>query len=335
MLKNKGKELFNLSGHESGVTSIVFDPVRNILYSSDLDGKVFKWSFRKQNPIPSAFISNEDANTSIALTVDGRWIAIASEKRTIQLLNSSHSNQQSRVFDAHTGEVKSVLFVPGRNAMISLGAEGNIKYWDLLINEGSALFADAKDINALAISPSGRYIVCATNNGKVLIHDVRRGKEEVIRTHISPVMAITFDYESEKIAFGDRTGRIMIIGTNGKLIKDIHGHSSRILALVFSPDNRMLATSGMDGVLRIWNSTDWNDLPVEIRDQESWAQTLTFTPDSRQLLSASSNSNTIYRWPLKTQNLADEICSYINRQLSDQEWRIYIGDDVEYKEVCK
>ncbi len=334
--KNKGKETMHLDGHTSGVTSIIFDPARNVLYSSDLGGKVLKWSFRRENPTPSTFLSDEDANTSIALTVDGRWIAVASERRTIQLLNSSQSNnQQARVFDAHVGEVKSVLFVPGRNAMVSLGSDDKIKYWDLLINEGKLLFEDAKSINCIAISPSGRYIVCATNSGAVYSYDIRREKEDILYRYNAPVMAITFDYESEKVAIGDRNGKVLIIGTNGKLLKEFSAHSSRVLALVFSPDNRMLATSGMDGIIRVWNSTDWNDLPVEIRDQEFWAQSLAFTPDSRQLLSASTNSNTIYRWPLKTQNLADEICSFINRQLTDQEWRIYIGDDVEYKEVCK
>lgn len=335
MKKLKGQEFNALRANTSTISSMVYDPARNMLYSADNGGNVFRWSFRRKTPTSSSVITNEDANSCIAITVDGRWIAVGSENRTIQLYNALQPNLQPRVFDAHEGKVKKVFFIPGKNAMVSLGSDDKIKYWDLLVNESFELFADAVGINTLAVSPSGATILCGTNNGKVYEWNIQREKQRILFSHNSSLMALAFDFESEKIAVGDRSGKILIINSRGKVLKALGGHSSRVLALTFSPDNRMLASSGMDGVIRVWNSTDWDDLPIEIRDQESWAQSLLFSPDSKQLLSASDNDNLIYIWPLKTQYLVDEICTYLHRQLSEQEWNMYIGSDVNYREVCK
>lgn len=333
--KLKGEDYNILNGHTNAVTSIVFDPARNMLYSADNGGMVKRWSFRREKPTSSTIITNEDANTCLAITVDGRWIAVGSEDRTIQLYNAQQPNQQPRIFDAHSGSVKQIFFVPGKNAMISLGSDDKAKYWDLLVNESSQIFKGASGINQIAIAPSGSYVACATSNGRVYLWDIRHDKTQVIYTHGVPITTIAFDYESEKIALGDRNGKLIIINTNGNLFKIIDAHSSRILTLTYSPDNRMLATSSMDGTIRVWNTTDWNDLPVEIREQSSWAQSLIFSPDSRKLLSSSNSETHIYFWPLKSDHLAEEICGYLTRQLTQQEWNIYIGSDVKYKEVCK
>lgn len=333
--KLKGQEFNALKAHTTSVTSLVYDPARNMLYSADNGGNVLRWSFRKQIPSSSSLITNEDANSCMAITVDGRWIAVGSENRTIQLYNALQPSLQPKVFDAHEGKAKQVFFIPGKNAMVSLGEDDKVKYWDLLVNESSELFHDASGINVIAVDPSGTTILCGTNNGKLYEWDIRKEKEQVLFNQNSSILAIAFDYESEKIAIGDRSGKIKIINTKGNILRELGGHSTRVLALTFSPDNRMLASSGMDGVIRVWNSTDWDDLPIEIRDQESWAQSLLFSPDSKQLLSASESDNLIYIWPLKTQYLIGEICGYLNRQLTQQEWNMYIGSDVEYKEVCK
>jgi WD40 repeat protein/energy-coupling factor transporter ATP-binding protein EcfA2 len=333
--KLKGQKFNALRAHTSTISSTVYDPARNMLYSADNGGKVLRWSFRRQTPKSSTVISNEDANSCIAITVDGRWIAVGSVNRTIQLYNALQPDLQPRIFDAHEGKVRKVFFIPGKNAMVSLGADDKVKYWDLLVNESTELFTDAVGKNALIVAPSGATILCGTNNGKLYEWNIQREKQKVLFSHNTSVLALAYDFESEKIAVGDRSGGIVILSSKGNVIKRLEGHSSRILSLTFSPDNRMLASSGMDGVIRIWNSTDWGDLPIEIRDQESWARNLIFRPDSKQLLSASDNDNLIYIWPLKTQDLINEICGYLHRQLSEQEWNMYIGSDVNYREVCK
>jgi WD40 repeat protein len=336
LYKLKGKKYNTLVGQKGSVNDLIFDPARNILYSADNTGSINKWTFRKENPLPSLLVSNEDANTCMAITVDGRWIACGSEDRTVHLINALQTTQAPRVFDAHDGSVTQVCFIPGRNAMVTAGADNKVKYWDLLVNESSLILQDASGINDIDVSPSGQNLACATGNGRLVGWNVASKKSDVIFNHNAPIMSVAYDFENERIAFGDKNGKILIINAqSGKLIKTLSGHASRILDLKFSPDNRMLASSGLDGVIRIWNASDWNDLPVEIKEQESWVKSLAFSPDGSKLYSSSNNNNLIYIWPVKATQIADEVCGYLKRQLTQQEWNAYFGSDVAYKEVCK
>jgi WD40 repeat protein len=334
--KLKGQKFNTLKGHKGPVDALVFDPARNIMYSADNTGVVNKWTFRKENPVPTSLIANEDANTCLAITIDGRWIACGSEDRTVQLINALQPTQAPRIFDAHEGSVSHVCFSPGRNAMVSVGADNRVKYWDLLINESSLILQEVSGINDIDVSPSGQSIACVASNGRLVEWNISGKKSQILFNHSSPIMSVTYDLEGERIALGDRNGKILIINAqSGKLLKVLNGHTSRILDLKFSPDNRLLASSGLDGVIRLWNATDWNDYPIEIKEQESWVESLAFSPDGRNLYSSSNNDNLIYIWPVKVQYIVDEICGLLKRQLTQQEWNMYIGNDVSYKEACK
>ncbi|MBN1119167.1 MAG: hypothetical protein JXA77_18300 [Bacteroidales bacterium] len=330
----KGMEYNTLKGQKGSVTCLLFDPARNLLYSSDNEGYVERWSFRNNTPTPVSIVANEDANTCIALTIDGRWIAVGLEVRTIQLINALQPEQRPRIFDAHDGSVLDICFIPGRNAMVSRGTDNKVKYWDLLVDESTVILQEQAGVNDICTSLNGKTVLIATNNGQLIEWNVRTKQSKIIFTHKSPLTAVTYDFESEKIAVSDQYGNLMILSAGGNLQKSINAHSSRILAVSFSPDNRLIASSGMDGVVRIWNATDWNDLPIEIREQESWVNSLSFSPDGNMLITSSNNENLIYRWPVKAENMADEMCNFIVRQLSQQEWNTYIGNDIEYRTVC-
>ena len=332
----KGQRYNALRGHNSPINSMVFDAARNLLYSSDSDGSVYRWGFRRSNPKPSLVLSGDIQNTSIDITRDGRWLAVGSETGQIRLINTQLPNQSPQIIKAHKKSVISVQFVPGRNAVITSGADNTIKYWDLLTNEGTQIMEDNAGFNDMDASPKGDKVVCATNNGRLLVWNVATKKQEQLYTHKTSIHTVAFDYEGEKIAFGDRSGNLIIISAqSGRVIQTLKAHSSRVLDLEFSPDNRSLATSGLDGVIKIWNMTDLKDLPVEIREHESWVEAITFSPDGNNLLSTSNDGNLIFIWPVKADKLAVEVCTLLERQLTRQEWNAHIGSDVEYSTVCE
>jgi energy-coupling factor transporter ATP-binding protein EcfA2 len=332
----KGQRYNTLQGHTSPIKSIVFDAARNLLYSADTDGSVYRWGFRRANPKPTMILNNEYGNSSLDITSDGRWMACGSESGKLRLINIQLPNQTPRTIDAHTGRIIDVRFVPGKNSVITSGADKTIKLWDLLTNEGEVIFRDNSDFTDIDVAKSGKSIVCVTSNGKLLRWDLNTQTKSLIYNHTTSLHAVAYDYEGEKIAIGDKDGKVLIINAlTGKVIKSIYAHASRVLDLEFSPDNRLLASSSLDGIIRIWNVDDLNDLPIEIREHESWVESIAFSPDGKNLLSSSNDGNAIYIWPVKAEDLADEICNYINRQLTQLEWDMYIGKDIAYRKVCE
>ena len=71
-----------------------------------------------------------------------------------------------------------------------------------------------------------------------------------------------------------------------------------ILAVAFSPDGKLLATSDGDGEIRLWQAHDGKQL-FTCRDHTSWVKSIAFSPDSQTL--ASSGEDLIIRlWDVTT-----------------------------------
>jgi WD40 repeat protein len=67
-----------------------------------------------------------------------------------------------------------------------------------------------------------------------------------------------------------------------------------IFSVTFSPDQRFLATGGMDGQIRIWRVVDGQQI-LAWQAHGDWIRNVTFSPDGK-LIASSSNDRTIRIW---------------------------------------
>ncbi|MBD3883176.1 hypothetical protein IFO70_15530 [Phormidium tenue FACHB-886] len=71
-----------------------------------------------------------------------------------------------------------------------------------------------------------------------------------------------------------------------------------ILAVAFSPDGKLLATSDGDGEIRLWQARDGRQM-FTCRDHASWVKSIAFSPDS-QILASSGEDQIIRLWDVAT-----------------------------------
>ena len=71
-----------------------------------------------------------------------------------------------------------------------------------------------------------------------------------------------------------------------------------ILAVAFSPDGKLLATSDGDGEIRLWQAHDGKQL-FTCRDHTSWVKSIAFSPDG-QTLASSGEDQIIRLWDVTT-----------------------------------
>jgi len=69
-----------------------------------------------------------------------------------------------------------------------------------------------------------------------------------------------------------------------------------------------------------------------IKDSEGWVYCVAFSPDGKSFVAGSSGS--LIARPTRSEDMAVNMCSLIQRNFSTIEWENYVGEDIDYVETC-
>lgn len=332
---NRGVGFNALKAHEGSVRSLAFLPNRNIFYSTGADGDILRWDLNQSSTRSQVLIHNPFSTTSLAISSTGRWLACGTRTSIIQVFNLNQPNTPPDLLEGHRGSVDDLEFVEGKNILISTGNEKSIIYWNLLNGDKRTIVTHSTRIRSIAVSKNGNYVYGGTDDGQLIRWTISNGDARLIYDNKNQsINAIVLNSSGSRLAIGDKAGKITILDPgSSKILAQVKGHSARIQDIAFSPDNSQLATSSYDGTIRIWNANRLSETPVVITEHESWVLAVAFSPDGHYLVT-SSDIGDIYYWATQSKYYADQICSYVTRNFTDQEWDIYVGMDIDYQKTC-
>ncbi|MDB5341772.1 MAG: repeat-containing protein [Schlesneria sp.] len=160
---------------------------------------------------------------------------------------------------SHNGHVTRLVIDRHRSQLISVSHDKTIRFWDL---------ATYQQIRVLR-PPIGRGIV-----------------GELYSANLSPDgkwLAVSGNTAPE----GSSDHSILLISlSDGHLVRRLSGNSLPVQDIAFSPDGAWLASAGGDGVLRLWETTNWQ-LAHSFQGHVARIDSLAWSPDSRRLVTGS------------------------------------------------
>lgn len=179
--------------------------------------------------------AHQGSVNSLSYRQDGKVFASASSDKTIKIWNSRGMIQQmlgrvcqsdvqascsdDKLEYAHSEDIFLINFSQEGDKLISV-SEDRVNIWTKNHNNDPSLFNSKP---SLTLTDTERFSAAIlTSDGKQIISTTTNGK----------------------IKFWD---------LNGKLLKTVQGHSSRIWHLILSPDGKTFATAGADKTVKIWN----------------------------------------------------------------------------------
>jgi WD40 repeat protein len=189
---------------------------------------------------------------------------------------------------------------------------------------------------SVAFAPDGTRLASADPDNPVRVWDLRRpGAQFELLTYRllqNSVESIAFapDGNSLVSAGDDHTIRLWDLRRLNTPPEFLHGDFGQVLSVAFAPpDSSRLASSGDDGI-RVWDLRELEASPLVLRKGD--VRSVAFSPDGNHLASGGKD-NVIRIWPLWSA-AADYLCTRVWRNLSMDEWRFYIGDDIQYERTC-
>lgn len=190
-------------------------------------------------------------------------IAAGCADGTIHLWHADTGAPATPTLGGHQGPVLALDFDPDQpRSLVSAGEDGSVRIWRWSSKQEPSfrtLFAAGDWIRAVAFRPCHPMLACGGNRGFVHIVDTR----------------------------------------HGRLLWEYRAHASWLTALAFSPDGRLLVSSGYDGKLRLWRLSAEHVHEELVRTASDIVYVLAFNPKVPTMLATADVKGRILLWDLE------------------------------------
>ncbi len=220
----------------------------------DLDNYSLRWHLRSGGAV-----------SALDLASDNRWVALTDGK-DVALVDLTGRSPERKLRD-HRGPVRSVALAPDRTFVASIGTDNDfsVRIWNAVTGRVSEVLPGHTNGGwCIAVSPDGRRLATASDDGTAKIWDLERRPDRTVVP--APPGAVPLDvgasFESESAnEWGERRTKLLMITAQGDLESIAAGDgrtwtsqrafSGPIVAARLGPDGRKIAGVSNDGSLTI------------------------------------------------------------------------------------
>ena len=197
----------------------------------------------------------------LSLSRDGKTLLTAGGDGIIRVWDLA-SGQLQRTLTGHTNSVYIAGFSPNEKLVASSSRDMTARIWDFASGrELHKLGGFHCAVKSVAFSPNGKMVAAVGNDGMVKLWDVKTGRELKSLVHSEATEGDTGTYS---VVFS-KNGKLIYAGNGDGTISEWNAatgeetdvwkaHSDAVMALAFSPDYRLLASTGSyEATMKVWD----------------------------------------------------------------------------------
>jgi WD40 repeat protein len=201
-------------------------------------------------------IHTKDFGTAVALSPDGRRLAVADRSSRVSLWDTTTWTRLERLDHPATSLAWSgprlVLALPDQPEVAVYNTEGETTLFVDLLRGHRGPVVD------VAFSADGAAVATASTDRTARVWNILSGEEEQMFVgHRAGVVAVAFSPDGTRVATGsqDKTARVWDRAT-GEPLRQLSGHRDWVVAVAFPERDGVLATADASGRHRLWGTAD-------------------------------------------------------------------------------
>ena len=346
------------AGHEYGAArALVTHKGDDDIYSGGSDGKIIRWNNANNTGWkPTELVGKRDNYQVYSMDISPNETVLVAAglypsdalNNYIEVYDLKDMKKAPQKVSGFTNSIEDIHFTPDGKGIYARDNGGrSIKYSDF--NTTTQVIAPPDKINAIDLSGDGKKLAGAGNNGTLYIWDLSNNNAvtqfNLGRTQLT---AVTWHpKDNNTLIIGDDNGLVRIV-RGGIVSKTLSGHKGPIEQIKYNHAANFFATASKDRTVRVWNVQKLNVPPIELRDHLDWVWALSFSPNDEQIMVGLHSSQqqirkdeikteqSIHAYPTKIPTMSNILCSqFIMRNMTDEEWDTYVGEDLDEEETCK
>ncbi|KAG9067027.1 hypothetical protein KI688_012939 [Linnemannia hyalina] len=238
------------------VISCAFSPDGKFLAAGLANGNISIYDTATWTRI-QVFQGHQDRVTSLAYSPNSQQLLSGSYDETARLWNSE-TGSTDFILEGHTDRLAVVEFSPTGQQVATASGDRSVRLWDA--RTGASVFTwteSAGKVTSISYSPNGNIIASVGKDGMIRIFDTLTGLLVFVPCEGIGQYCVTYSLDGQRIATGSVRGRLRlweVTATTLRPERNWVAHSSGINGIVFSPDDRWIASCSRDRTVKLWDS---------------------------------------------------------------------------------
>ena len=301
-------------------------------FTADTKGRVMSWKADQPAKGFNLIWSGNKQISSMTLSPDSSWLACGTKSSEILMIPIDDDSIGYQLQDS-SGTITALLF-PEDDRLYSASSAGGVNEWDLKTRTGRHIFNDVSGIASIELSGDRSVLAALTADGRVLCFQPGAARQPApLLTGDKVITAQCFIPGGVRLATGDNTGMIDIWNiSTGKQEANAEGHGSAVMSIAFDKTDGQMLTADASGEIRLWTMANLAQPPVVFTDGGKDLLRLAFSDSGDAFISATGRD--VIRRPAHMRCMTDGLCDKVTRNLTEQEWTAFVGQDIEYEPTC-
>ncbi|MEP7340691.1 MAG: WD40 repeat domain-containing protein, partial [Acidobacteriota bacterium] len=317
------------------VYTYAYTPDGQKIFTSDRDGQIEMWDAATGQPLGN-FASLSAGDTWILLTPDGKRLAIFGSRIGLRILDIVTKQTLFELHNPKFNQLGPIVFSPdGKTFAITFNHAGRstAQLLDAATGQQVQMIGKIDDlIRKFCFSPDGRLLAVGGHNGKLRLWDIKAKRQFAAfdsEMKGSSVLSLAFTSDGKSLYAGGRDGRLHEFDIATRKPRRVWAaHSDLIDGLALTRDGKIIATSGNDTTVRLWNAATGRE--ITIVKNEGPISDLHFSPDERSLAGVCMRQMRVKIWDVQELLLSPAViqndCRVRAIAFSKQSDKLAMGD---------